>query len=807
MKYRKRSFLLPLLLALLLSACTRRQVDAPGEPAQPPIPAVTPAPAAAPQPESVPEELLGVRISELMPDNESPEYDFRDWIELYNGGSETVNLQGCGLSDKENKPFEWTFGDVELAPGEYLVLPCRAADDPASPDLSLSKTGEALYLTAPNGAAIHAVSYGDTEENHSVCFDGEEAHTTLYATPGAANTYENWAAAQENARCESPLQINEVMVANYSLLAQPGWKYPDWVELKNCSDQPVYLKDYALSDKADRNGSFVLPDITLSPGQVWVTLCSTEEGDYYYTNTGFSLDSLSESLYLLDAEGQCVDYVYLCGLTTGGSMGRKSGENGFFYYTAPTPGWENEGECARSRTGEPTADVPSGRYEEQGSITVTLSGEGEIYYTLDGSVPTAEDSLYTEPLTISESCVLRAVSFAEGRLPGRVLSCHYLFEPDEPMEIVSIAADPVEFRIFYGNVDAEAEVGAHMAFLGADGSFGEDCGLALHGKTSLKAIYKQRSLKISFRGRYGASPVTFPLFGEEEDHHALIVRTGMSKQHWLLADELFSQLAREFSEELIVMGNRFVSVYVNGEYAGFYMLRAHHNEDFFAERWNVSKDSVESYRPLTISAELEELFVRIAGGEFNDPESFKELEQKMALTELADWMIIEAYSGNQDLKTNIKFVRSKEYDGKWHVVLFDMDNSFLGTAGLENFCAMTANIPECMKDAFAALLDCPGFREILLERLTAALTSSLTKEHTLEVLDNMCALYGDEIRRSQRVNLVASEQWENGINELRGNINALDMPAIMRESAEKLLKLTPEEAARLIPEDAGGAEA
>ncbi|MEX0944573.1 MAG: lamin tail domain-containing protein, partial [Balneolaceae bacterium] len=33
--------------------------------------------------------------------------DAGDWIELYNSGSESVDLTGYGLSDDEEEPFRW----------------------------------------------------------------------------------------------------------------------------------------------------------------------------------------------------------------------------------------------------------------------------------------------------------------------------------------------------------------------------------------------------------------------------------------------------------------------------------------------------------------------------------------------------------------------------------------------------------------------------------------------------------------------------------------------------------------------------
>ena len=48
--------------------------------------------------------------------------EYPDWIEIYNPGQSTINLQGYGLSDDPADPFKWTFPNMSIAAGEYLVV-------------------------------------------------------------------------------------------------------------------------------------------------------------------------------------------------------------------------------------------------------------------------------------------------------------------------------------------------------------------------------------------------------------------------------------------------------------------------------------------------------------------------------------------------------------------------------------------------------------------------------------------------------------------------------------------------------------
>ena len=64
---------------------------------------------------------------------------------------------------------------------------------------------------------------------------------------------------------------------------------------------------------------------------------------------------------------------------------------------------------------------------EKGCVEVVLHAQGTtpVRYTLDGSTPTADSPLYTEPLEIRESCTLKAISESEGsRLYTKTFSWH-----------------------------------------------------------------------------------------------------------------------------------------------------------------------------------------------------------------------------------------------------------------------------------------------------------------------------------------------------------------------------------------------
>src|SRR5262249_34815130 len=67
-----------------------------------------------------------VRINEFLADNQTGIRDedgtYQDWIELYNGSTIAVNLEGCFLTDSKLKLDNWRFPTVFMAPNTYLLV-------------------------------------------------------------------------------------------------------------------------------------------------------------------------------------------------------------------------------------------------------------------------------------------------------------------------------------------------------------------------------------------------------------------------------------------------------------------------------------------------------------------------------------------------------------------------------------------------------------------------------------------------------------------------------------------------------------
>ncbi len=113
----------------------------------------------------------------------------------------------------------------------------------------------------------------------------------------------------------------------------------------------------------------------------------------------------------------------------------------------------------------PVLKPVSGEYYQEVVIAISDSNDNaQIYYTLDGTIPTPETAnIYSEPFNISESTLVNSACFAENMLPSYVTSNEYnilnekVSAPDfavEPREynspvVVKIESDTEDAKIIY----------------------------------------------------------------------------------------------------------------------------------------------------------------------------------------------------------------------------------------------------------------------------------------------------------------------------------------------------------------------
>ena len=248
--------------------------------------------------------------------------------------------------------------------------------------------------------------------------------------------------------------------------------------------------------------------------------------------------------------------------------------NVFFY--EPTPGALNDSEFYLDEVADTRFSIDRGFFETPFSLSITSATPGAvIYYSLDCGEPgPGKGELYTGPITITNTTVLRARAFKDGWKPTRVDTHTYLFPEDVICQAANWPATrtpPTYFPATWGanavdygmdpNVvsnyslaewkealkqvpslclvsemknlfDASTGIYANASGHGLDwerpgsielldpasaapGRFQENCGLRIRGGYSRNAEYVKHAFRVFFRREYGAPKLAYPLFGAE----------------------------------------------------------------------------------------------------------------------------------------------------------------------------------------------------------------------------------------------------------------------------------------------------
>ena len=749
--------LLMLLALLLLGGCTHKPTEtAVTLPEAPAVVAEAPAVVAErPRPETA------VVLTELVADNrtamQSEDGLFPDYLVLTNAGSESEDLSGWHLSQKEGR-WGYTLPMLTLKSGESVTLYCDGRNRELHTDFSLKAGGESIVLSDRDGNTLWALDYPALGGDQGYCRRADGDYELRDLSCGA--------------RLPAGLCISECVSFNRSLLPI-GQEYYDWVELYNGGREAVDLADYTLSDKRDPDSAYPIASRSVKPGEYCVILCVGSDTPVSADPTlPFSLDGRRDSLYLRHRDGRLLDYCSLHDIPLGGSYGR-SGES-WLYYETPTPRKAN-GPGFEAVSGSVTADAPEGCYEVD-SLTVSLSGSGEVRYTLDGSEPTAESALYTGPLTFSETTVLRARAYEPGKCPGRVCGFSYLLNEGHTLPVVSLIMDGNAFfksckanwaGIYYLEANTiEPELLTDVSFFEGNGEgFHAQSTVCLHG-ASTRHSREKKSLKLSFRGAYGGD-VHYDLFGDgEERYHSLCLRSGYMEDNSLLRDSICQTTAIRTPAKVMTLRNRYCVLYLNGEYWGIYSLREAYSKAYAADHLGSSREEVSIVRSPVRAWYEEDMFrlmTFLSSHRASTPESYKAISDTVDLESLADWMVLETYFFNYDLPGNIRYIRANDHS-PYLYAFFDLDFglrrkniSWDHTLSDGNqFGLLTSNI-----------IRFPEFQQLLLERMALLYENGLCEETQLELLDRYAAELAPELPREYARWTVGAADTEERVNALR----------------------------------------
>jgi len=363
-------------------------------------------------------------------------------------------------------------------------------------------------------------------------------------------------------------------------------------------------------------------DIDLTP-----FLGMLREGENVLAFQGLN-DSASDGTFLLLPE--------LVGKTIRGASER--------YFAQPTPGAVNTSSFL-GFVSDTKFSVPRGFYSQPFTLAITDATLGaEIRYTTNGSPPSAVTGLlYTGPIQVNRTTVLRAIATKPGYKPSSVDTHTYVFLKDIaaqsnqgaqnvgfPSSWAGLAADyAMDTRItgpnasqmesalrslpslfvttsisnlfdpntgIYANPTSGGVAWERPASLEAVNTNGQsefqvDCGLRIQGGYFRQSgVTHKHSLRVLFKSIYGPGKLhqdLFPGSDAAKDFDGLVLRAGANDGYAWSAAKDTEQFIRDQFGHLLQLGTghpsshgRFFHLYLDGLYWGLYHMVERPNEDF-----------------------------------------------------------------------------------------------------------------------------------------------------------------------------------------------------------------------------------
>jgi hypothetical protein len=544
---------------------------------------------------------------------------------------------------------------------------------------------------------------------------------------------------------DSAVIINEIVASNSNGLQDEDGDFSDWIELHNRGAEPVDLDGWSLTDDIARPRQWLFPDVTIGSGQFLVVFASGKNrrpADGSFLHTNFVLDRKGEFLALINRDGHSFpgaifDPGYV-EQNTDQSYGTHATETGYRFYQTPSPGSTNVVSAYLGVTGAPLANFKRGFYDTAISVALTSADLGaKIYFTVDGRDPgPGSGALYTGPIPISSTSVLRARAYRPDLAPSPIETHTYLIKESRAVKslpVLSIVGDPEQSLYepngimaivggYYNSEHLWGPVGPEdynnpmqrgrdferpvsMEYLPADGTsdFQIDAGIRVGGSDSHRARYMRRdgnwldcsfpvgkhskfTFRMYFRDVYGKAKLRFPLIPEAPVavFDSLSLRGGL--QDWcnpFFKDELVRRLRHDMGG-MVALGT-MVNLFINGQYKTYINLTERYEEDTLRNWLNTSNGFdilTQRYRARKVTrsgddAKWLELLDFAENYDLSIPTRYQQFEQMLDIPDFVDYVIAQLYSQNTDWPiNNWTAARERRQGAKWRFYLWDAEGAF-----------------------------------------------------------------------------------------------------------------------------------
>ena len=518
------------------------------------------------------------------------------------------------------------------------------------------------------------------------------------------------------------LKINEYSCSNIAGPTDAYGQQEDWVELYNTTATNINLTGWYLSDKASNPTKWQIPSGTINANGFKMVYCSgrnTVNGQELHPN--FKLTQTdNEWILISNTLGTIVDSIKIVRLTKSNhSVGRSTnGAIDWKLFTTPTPNANNTG-AVNFYTPTPVMSLASGFYPAAQSVTLTCSDPAAtIRYTTDGSVPGNTSTLYTGPIAINATTMLRARAFSI-ELTSFTASATFFINVNHTVPVVSIAGAGTGSlaSLLAGNANLNPQ--GFFELFEENGTFVDkgEGEFNKHGNDSW--AYPQRGLDFIMKDQFGYNgDIDHQIFPNKtrDEFQRIILKPGASDNYPFenggahIRDAFVHTLSQKAGLKMDERTWRPCVLYVNGQYWGVYEIREkvddHDFTNYYADQDEYNLQYLKTwggtwqeYGAPNALTDWNALRNYIASNNMGNAANFTYVDGQLNWESLVDYFVINSYIVNQDwLNWNTSWWRGLNPLGdkkRWRYTLWDMDASFGHYINYTGVPDVTANADPC----------------------------------------------------------------------------------------------------------------
>ncbi|MBN2012249.1 lamin tail domain-containing protein [candidate division KSB1 bacterium] len=788
---------------------------------------------------------IDVVINEFLASNTSvnPEMidfdDFSDWIELYNGQKTAVNLDGYYLTDNLNNPLKWEIPAGTVIPAHgYILLWADGYDHgpgytfvrPFWPwevhttvnlhtNFKISSDGEELglfksagtesaelipagaswkYLDngSDQGTAWRTVDFNDSswyEGNAQLGYgDGDES-TVLDYGPASQNKYIT-TCFRKHFTVENPDNISNLSI---NLLRDDGAViYVNGVEVLR-ADMPSgdinYNTPAANTISGSDEDTFVSHQIDKTSLQAGENTIAVEIHQISGTSSDISFDLALSVSFLTDAmQIVHVDSVSFGYQFTDVSYGRDPAHpDEWILFAEPTPGSANASLQVTITEAAPDVNfsLENGFYPGTQFVSLsTNSANAVIRFTTDGSIPNSTSPVYSQPLSVSQTGMLRARSYENGKLPGIVATkTYFINEREMTLPVASLVIDP---EFLWGNTTGiyekelkQREVPSHLSYFSPAGKelFDVNAGVRLGGMNIWR--FAQKPLTIYMRSRYGDDAINYKLFPNKPIGviKNIVFRNG--GDNWpttMLQDAMLESIVNGQMENGIQAYTPCV-LFLNGEYWGISNIRERFDPQYFASHYYIDPTNYDHLEYTMVADGVRDL--SIIEGDFSiynamvdymeqnditDDNVYANVTAQLDVGSIIDYVITEIYVHNTSWRHNREWWRPRTEGAKWKWLIPDIDRGF----NLDNVQSNLVDDYLNEYPLFSRLLQNDNFKNLFAQRAAAHLNSTFDSNRLKGLVDSLTTIVRDEMtyhiqKWGSQGGIPSISSWDNQLDRVK----------------------------------------